>query len=193
MIQRFENEYPETRLQSSLPSSHNPHLTNPAFSVPHRPATGHDTTNLDAADPDPDSEPDEAIRIPILRQGSDVSLASRQAQEECRMHRFGQRIRRDILRPETLDYTHGTTGEEVEESHLQKLRKKLESLNGAEIRDQVHGLGPEAAFEAIGATAEELRVIAKEDPDGYREARMAGIAAMQNMEKTKPESGANGT
>lgn len=103
------------------------------------------------------------------------------------MHRFGQRIRRDILRPETFDYTHKTT--EVEDSHLQVLRKKLEALNGAEIREKVHGLGPDAAFEAIGATMEELRILEREDPDGYREAQ---LAAMQNMEDNAPEVKSNG-
>ncbi|MCJ1467837.1 hypothetical protein MMC07_006462 [Pseudocyphellaria aurata] len=185
MIQRFENEYPETRLQPS-PQSYQPPLSNnAAFSTTNHPPTDSDTTNTEALDPDPDSEPDEAIRIPVLRQGSEASLASRQAQEEGRMHKFGQRIRRDILRPETLDYSHGTTGKEVEESHLKELRRKLEALNGAEIRDKVHGLGPEAAFEAIGATVEELRALEMEDPDGYQEARNA---AMRNMEDNAPES-----
>ena len=101
------------------------------------------------------------------------------------MHRFGQRIRRDILRPDTLDYTHGTTGDEVEPNHLQKLRQKLEALPGTEIRDKVHELGPEAAFEAIGATVEELRALEREDPDGYAEAR---LAASQNMEEYAPDS-----
>lgn len=105
------------------------------------------------------------------------------------MHRFGQRIRRDILRPDTLDYTHGTTGDEVDANHLQKLRKKLDALHGAEIRDKVHGLGPEAAFEAIGVTVEELRALEREDPDGYAEAR---LAALQNMEDNAPESRRNG-
>lgn len=189
MIQRFENEYPETRLQSFPQPDHNPLLANPAFSVPQHPPTGRDTTSPEAADPDPDSEPDQAIRVPVHRQGSEVSLASRQAQEEGRMHRFGQRMRRDILRPETLDYMHGTTGQEVEDSHLQELRAKLEELNGAEIRDKVHKLGPDGVFEAIGATVEELRALEREDPDGYREVR---LAALRNMEDNAPESRKNG-
>lgn len=89
-------------------------------------------------------------------------------------------MRRDFLRPETLDYSHGTTGQEVEESHLQELRRKLEALNGAEIRDKVHKLGPEGAFEDIGATVEELRALEREDPDR--------IAALRNMEDNAPES-----
>lgn len=105
------------------------------------------------------------------------------------MHRFGQRMRRDILRPETLDYMHGTTGQEVEDSHLQELRAKLEELNGAEIRDKVHKLGPDGVFEAIGATVEELRALEREDPDGYREVR---LAALRNMEDNAPKSRKNG-
>ena len=183
MIQRFENEYPETRLESPPPR---PSLPSPliAFpnSTPQNQLTG--TGNSETLDPEPDSEPDQAIRIPHLRHGSDASLASRQAQEEGRMHRFGQRIRRDILRPEGLDYAHGTTGQEVEASHLQDLRRKLEGLPGAEIRDKVRALGPEGLLEAIGATVEELRILERSSSDGARDEM---LTALINMEENAPE------
>ncbi len=100
------------------------------------------------------------------------------------MHRFGQRMRRDILRPETLDYAHGTTGQEVEASHLQDLRLRLDDFKGEELRDKFHTLGPDAMLEAIGATAEELRALERDNLQGFKEAR---LAAMQNMEKNTPD------
>lgn len=183
MIQRFENEYPETRLETSPQSLA---LPTPLAAFPYSTSQNQvsHTTDPETLDPEPDSEPDQAIRIPHLRHGSDVSLASRQAQEEGRMHKFGQRMRRDILRPEMLDYAHGTTGQEVEASHLQDLRRKLEGLPGAEIRDKVRTMGPEALLKSIGATVEDLRILEQSDPDGMRDER---LSALINMEGNVPQ------
>ena len=65
------------------------------------------------------------------------------------MHRFGQRIRRDIFRPQTEDHAHGTTGTEEEAEPLQELRRRLESLEGEEIRAKVEKYGPDATLEEI--------------------------------------------
>lgn len=186
MIQRFEKEYPETRLASSLQTTacHSALLTDPTFSNgTHYSPTESNIDTLENLDVDVESESEGKIRIPMQHHGSDVSLASRQAQEEGRMHKFGQRMRRDILRPETLDYAHGTTGQEIEASHLKALRSRLENLKGEEIREKLHTLGPEAIFEAIGATAEELLALEKDDPEGFRRTR---LAAQSNMEKKSP-------
>lgn len=183
MIQRFENEYPETRLTSSLHTTacQSALLANPPFSnVSHHSPTESSIDTAETVDADVESESEETIRIPMQRHGSDVSLASRQAQEEGRMHKLGQRMRRDILRPETLDYAHGTTGQEIEASHLKALRSRLENLKGEEIRHRLHTLGPDAILEAIGATAEELRAIEKDDLERAR------LAAQPNIEKKSP-------
>lgn len=185
MIQRFENEYPETRLEPS--PQHPTCLPTPLVAFSPCPTPQLQPTvvsDQETLDPDPESETDQAIRIPPVRQGSDVSLASRQAQEEGRMHRFGQRMRRDILRPETLDYAHGTTGQETEASHLQDLRRRLEAIPGAEIRDKVRALGPEALLKAIGATVEELRMLERSDNlEGLTDAQ---VAALENMDENGP-------
>lgn len=183
MIQRFENEYPETRLagprnfQFDQSSSKPTTITtgqNLSQSVEFEPSeTSHEEEE--------EEEDDGAIRIPLLRSGSDVSLASRQAQEEGQMHRFGQRIRRDIFRPETLDYEHGTTGHEVEAQHLQDLRHRLEGLNGAEIQEKVRLFGHDKLLEAIGATAEDLLLLEKQDPEGFEQFKEARLSALYNM------------
>ena len=163
MILRFEDEYPETRIlppnppyelseaSGSTPSSLE--RTSVIATVkPDRRLSNADPVYLDDSDPD---DPEE-IKTSISRRSSDISLASRQAQEEGRMHRFGQRMRRDLLRPQTLDYAHGTTGEETEAEHLQLLRKRLENLGGDEIQETIKRLGPKAMYDAVDATAEEL-------------------------------------
>ncbi len=130
---------------------------------------------------DNDEDDEEVIKIPLRRHGSDVSLASRQAHEEGVMHRLGQRVRRDILRPETPDHAHGTTGDEVEPLHLQDLRRRLESLDGAEIREKVERVGPEALLEAIGATAKELALLEQQDPAGFEALKEERLTALYNM------------
>jgi hypothetical protein len=61
------------------------------------------------------------------------------------MHRFGQQVRRDILRPQSLDHAHGTTGEEVEAQHLRLLGDKLEAMAGGRSK-RVDRFGPEAVL-----------------------------------------------
>ena len=182
IIQRFENEYPETRVDapSTNPSDieYLPPSSDPSGAAEHIRAI----TESPEIDADNDDDDDEAIRIPLRRNDSDNSLASRQAQEEGLMHRFGQRVRRDILRPETLDHAHGTTGHEVEATHLQDLRKRLEALDGVEIRERLKQMGPEAMFEAIGATAKELAWLEEHDPEGLEAVREEHLAALFNME-----------
>lgn len=65
------------------------------------------------------------------------------------MHRFGQRIKRDILRPQTEDHFHGTTGTEEEPEHLQELRRRLEDLEGEEIRAKIETYGADATLQEI--------------------------------------------
>ena len=98
------------------------------------------------------------------------------------MHRFGQRVKRDILRPESEDYAHGTTGTEVEADHLKDLRRRLESLGGSEIKDKVESMGPEAVYEALGATAEELAAMKTSDPEGWTKVKEVRGAALTLFE-----------
>ena len=103
------------------------------------------------------------------------------------MHRFGQRIKRDILRPETEDYAHGTTGTEVEAEYLQDLRRRLESFEGSEIQEAVERLGPDAMFEAVGATPEEFEKWQRRDPEGFErlmEAREDAVKVYQGGSAT---------
>lgn len=194
MIQRFEDEYPETRLAPPLhtiqPTTDTASLNSSLYSTTEASSvfssSGGDTTTLtdpSTTDADADAailtEDDEkAIRAPLSRHNSDVSLASRAlALEEGRMHRFGQHLRRDILRPQSLDHAHGTTGDEPEAEHLRVLRDRLEGLGGAEIKEKVDRLGPEAVLREIGASAEELALLEREDPVAFGRFREVGLRA----------------
>ena len=170
MIQRFEDEFPETRIAPAPTDTSTP--INPMDELL-------SDTSLDASvttiHPAPLSklavEDEEDGSLPPIRQASisrrasSSSLASRQAQEEGRMHRFGQRLRRDILRPQMEDQLHGTTGNEEEPEHIQKLRERLENIGSDELKAKVEELGPEATMKVI--QSERLRAEAGAgNPDG---------------------------
>ena len=105
------------------------------------------------------------------------------------MHRFGQRVKRDILRPETEDYAHGTTGAESEAQYLKDLRRRLEAFEGGEIKDRVETLGPETVFNMIGATAEELEAWERGNPEGFERIKEARGYALALYEDQKGGTG----
>ena len=206
MIQRFEHEYPETRVPSD--AGEQPRAKSP---LEHR-ATTYADTSIFSASTSPDSglsrqlsaeqafaaeangEPHVDSIIKIKRSESGASLAAKaQAEEEGRMHRFGQNFRRDILPPSgTLDYAHGTTeSDPAEAAHLQVLRSKLERYKGEELREKIVNEGADSVLQEIGANVEELRHLEKEDPvafDRYRQSEL-----VRSMDAGKQLQGINGS
>ena len=186
MIKRFETEFPETRLPSAVTSPPLPDVpdvsrVSPAESIDLSAAQGSDTepTLIEAQVSD-----DEGGLKPVLsRHNSDVSLASRAlSQEEGRMHRFGQKFRRDILKPEGEDHEHGTTSQEDHPAHLQLLRGMVEGLGGEEIRRKIEAIGQDAVLSELENEASELRKqLIEQDPDGWEKFRESQEAAQRNI------------
>lgn len=97
---------------------------------------------------------------PNSRRTSTASLAARaQALEEGQMHKFGQKMRRDVLPPRgTDDHLHKTSSRDAAEpEHLQALRQRLEQMGGDEIRESVLDVGLEATVKKWGEYGEEMR------------------------------------
>ena len=183
MIERFETEFPECRL---------PPPAAPSIDIDVDPEPSlHPRSSLipeyrsEAFASDTNGTSSSPLLAPISRRPSDASLASRQAAEEGRMHRFGQRLRRDVLRPETLDYAHGTTGEETEAQHLKELRDRCDSLTGEDIRGAYAEVGMEGLLDKLGTTAEELRELHERDP----EIRKGRLGELLNLERVKLAEG----
>ena len=86
------------------------------------------------------------------------------------MLRFGQGLRREVLRPTGVnDNLHGTSENDAPEpEHLVKLRKALEGIGGEEIRKRVEAEGGENVVRELGLNAEELRRLEEEDPEGFK-------------------------
>jgi len=186
VIQRFEDEYPETRL--APPDAKPDTISETSVSPPNSVLSSSNSKELGtsagtsivdgkslAAESDEEAEGDDEER-PTLRSrhNSDVSLAARALSiEEGQAHRLGAAIKRTFLRPQSEDHLHQTTGSEeelaAEPPHLRALRVKLESISGDEWRRIVerHG-GFEAAFKDITAKAEELKRLREEDPEEFK-------------------------
>jgi len=181
MIQRFEDEYPETRLPEALTS---PQLPGPPIS---------DTAaNLDAHSSDTEpplqeqagsDEEEVAIRPTLSRHNSDVSLASKAlSQEEGRMLRLGQKFRRDILKPEQEDHMPAASKHEVLAPHLEMLRSMIDGLGGDEIRRKIDEGGQEAVLKELSEEASTLRQkLIDCDPEGWTKFREAMEMTEKNV------------
>lgn len=188
MIQRFEDEYPETRLQPSDTTSTNssvPSSSPPASTVPTM-----DNSVADMTGAESDEEEPRYIRS---RHNSDVSLASRHmSQEEGRLHRFGHRVRTGLLNPSRPTSSHGdehshehafisgTMDDHGLPEHLLSLRQYFSNYSGDEMKHMIEGAGWEKAFDQVVENAEELKNLEKEDPSGFMRFREAQIAALKN-------------
>ncbi len=182
MIQRFEDEYPETRLPGPTTfeaagshSNRGSRASSPVSSLVSADQGLSDavtdiTIPRDEEDPDADADADanDVRRAKWTRHASDVSLASRAlALEEGRVHRIGQQVKRDILAPEAEDPAPGTPDE--------ALRNKLDALSGEEIRDRVVSGQWEATIREMGANVSDMKWNERDD--------MGSSAAEKQAEK----------
>lgn len=175
MIKRFEDEYPETRLQSpDSPDESNASLSEASIHS----GDLQNSIEIDAALAEtPLSEDENEVMRPTLsRHNSDVSLASKALnQEEGRMHRMGQQVRRDILKSDTEDH--------MLKPHLLLLRGLVDDLGGDEIKRKVEDVGPEGLLNEINNEASVLRQhLMRSDPDGWERFRQSHEAARRNQE-----------
>ncbi|KAG9232828.1 hypothetical protein BJ875DRAFT_442789 [Amylocarpus encephaloides] len=191
MINRFEDEFPETRVDMTTPTPPvaEPTEVSPSASLegsvefmPSNDGQGSDGVPSHLEVPVSDDEGENGLRPVLSRHNSDVSLASRALnEEEGRMHRFGQQFRRDILKPESEDHRHGTIGTENEPKHLQVLRAMVEGLGGEEIRQKVETHGHQALLNDFGTEASELKQQLKDqDLEGWEKFVESQKAAQRN-------------
>ncbi|RDW82925.1 putative Glc7-interacting proteinGIP3 [Coleophoma crateriformis] len=188
MIKRFEDEYPETRLTAATASPPVPELAHIPSLTWSKPTDITDSSDKGSEDGegavlDPSVSDDDDIVRPVLsRHNSDVSLASKAlSQEEGRMHRFGQKIRRDILKPESQDHAHGTDGTEKEAAHLQYLRKMVEDMGGDLIKRKVQTEGEDAVISELNNETSLLRQqLQDSDPEGWEKFVQSQEAARHN-------------
>lgn len=181
-IKRFEDEYPESRPKQS-PSVLT--VESQQSSYPEPPAgLLSRLTSLEEAETTSQTETDQdPYSLNLSRTQSGTSLAARAlAQEEGRMHRFGQHMRREVLKPTgTDDVLHGTSVDDAPEAaHLAALRQKLEGYSGEDIREQVRQKGADDLVAELGINADELRMLEREDPEAFASMKDSQLAAQIN-------------
>ena len=185
MIKRFEDEFPETRLPSTITS---PPLPDTTRNIPEETDQDPLATSLTSTSFDtertlveaPLSEDEDGLRPMLSRHNSDVSLAYRAlSQEEGRMHRFGQKFRRDILKP---DLEQRELSKNEKPIHLQLLRAMVEDLGGEEIKNKLLVGGEELLMKEISDEASYLRQQLKEmDPEGWEKFAESQEKAIRNQ------------
>lgn len=190
MIQRFEDEYPETKVPDPLPPVSNgipsPDPSMGDTSVLSASVDSNGLATVNSAEeyfPGEDGPSAEQRAARLSRTPSNTSLASKLfTDEEGRMHRFGQNLRREILKPTGVDdHLHGTSKDDKpEHESLAALRSRLEELGGDEIRQRVEHDGADNVVRELGINAQELLVMKEQDPEGFEAFRNSQLAAQIN-------------
>ena len=172
MIQRFEDEYPETRIASQdlpaviAPDTSSQHSGDDGTSA----AANANNSLLDNENAVDDEETDQyAIRL--SRASSVTSLHSRaMTSEEGHVHRLGQNLRRDFLNP--------SQDEDDDESRVAALREKLDRLH--DEQSGFDGDRADKAFEKLELTVDELWAAQQQDAESFEKFRQSQIAAQIN-------------
>jgi hypothetical protein len=122
--------------------------------------------------------------LKLIRTPSNTSLAAKAyTDEEGRMHRFGQGVRREILRQSEMpDDT------DLSKEHMDELRNRFDTFKGEEIRAKVASEGPDNVLKELGMNAKELSIMHKEDPESFKIFADAQIAAQINSGRRLSEA-----
>ncbi|EXJ77286.1 hypothetical protein A1O3_10444 [Capronia epimyces CBS 606.96] len=189
MIQRFEDEYPEARrLASSPPTANGLPSPDPSIdaSILSASADSNGLIRMTSAEEYFPADPDGSKKDQILKLSRTPSTTSLVAKaftdEEGRMHRFGQTMRREVLKPTGMDdILHGTRLDDpAEPPHLAALRAKLEEFKGDDIRSKVEKLGVDNVIRELGLNAQELLMLRENDPEGFETFKESQLAAQIN-------------
>lgn len=189
MIKRFEDEFPETRLQSDeaeqLKVGTGPQIS-PSVSLDLVSTADDQRSDNEQAIVDGNGSDDEYIVRPVLsRHNSDVSIASKAlSQEEGRMHRFGQKFRRDIINAPDAE-----AGNADNDNHIRFLRAMIDGIGGEELQLQMQEGGHEKVLQELNNEASALRKqLIDSDPEGWKKFVESQEAAQRN---TAAHRGAN--
>lgn len=180
IIKRFEDEYPESRPRQSpsmlsIDSGHSAEAL-PTGSLARLTSLEDERQDVTASQPEPYS-------LKLSRTASNTNLAARAlTEEEGRMHRFGQHFRREVLKPSQQDdMLHGTSVYDAPESAaLAALRARLEALDGEEIKIQVEEQGADNVVRELGINLQQLKMLEREDPEGFAALKESQLAALFN-------------
>lgn len=202
MIQRFEDEYPETRItqQPTVPETSSPNSGDdgssqlggaPGSQTQHNGAHGDNETAIDDDDTD-----NYALRL--SRSSSMTSLHARaMTSEEGHVHRLGQGLRRDFLGPSINPADDGDEDGDDEDnlsgfdySYINALRDKLDRLHEEQEQEEERSSRlADKTFQELGSTVDDLWTTRKQDSETFEKFRQSQIAAQINSgRRSRPDS-----
>ena len=190
MIERFEAEFPETRIPPAPQTSENTSLNDASSTL----ASSFTNTAANVSDEEDPYELDElgaihaSSNIPA-RHNSDVNLASRALGiEEGRLHRIGQVMRREVIDSPSnaepgADWApwRNETQSLEESARLRSFGEKIEGISGVELKSIVDQEGWDGLLKKVGGTYEDLRTLQQEDPEGWAGFKEAQEKARRNL------------
>lgn len=194
MIQRFEEEYPETRLAPPSPKHAASDMSSPTDKSNVLDSSVH-TQDTEPNNPASDDEDlydadDAEVRPTVSRHNSDVSLAARKlSMEEGRLHRIGQHMRREVVdSPRNAEagadwpsWRHDES-REAESERLRKMGERIEAFSGAELERIISEEGWSKVLEKVGGNYDDLRLLQEQDPESWEAFRDAQIKARLNAD-----------
>ncbi|GFF26544.1 hypothetical protein IFM58399_01449 [Aspergillus lentulus] len=186
MIQRFEDEYPETRVKpasvvSALQETSSQISGDDAAAAP---AGGGQLFGMTIDENAVDDDDTDQYAVRLSRTSSITSLHARaMTSEEGHVHRLGQNLRRDFLSPSMNQGDGDHSSASLDESHLEALRNKLDRLHEEQTRAHFEGANADKAFEEMGSVVEELWAMEKQDTAAFEQWRQTQIAAQINSGK----------
>ncbi|RAL11094.1 putative cell wall biogenesis protein Mhp1 [Aspergillus homomorphus CBS 101889] len=190
MIQRFEDEYPETRIVPqavpySFPETSSQNSGEDVWGARAGDGTPPNVTHGDAEAAADDEDDHYAVRL--SRASSITSLHSRaMTHEEGHVHRLGQNLRRDFLSPSFDPTDDDASSLTFDESHIAALREKLDRLHLDQMRSNFESVNAAKAFKDLGTTVDELWAAQQQDSEGFEKFRQSQIAAQINSGKRSP-------
>ncbi|EAW07542.1 putative cell wall biogenesis protein Mhp1 [Aspergillus clavatus NRRL 1] len=186
MIQRFEDEYPETCVKPPSVTSaiQETSSQNSGDDVGGAPSGNGQLFGMNIDENAIDDEETDQFALRLSRASSITSLHSRaMTSEEGHVHRLGQNLRRDFLSPSLGQVDDDGSATPLDDSHLAALRDKLDRLHVEQTRSHFEGANADKAFEELGSTVEELWAIQTQDTEAFERFRQSQIAAQINSGK----------
>lgn len=188
MIQRFEEEYPDSRIAPNGTAAEPPASMASSFqsTLTASLATGERAELMNPPGDVDDGEDDTVKPPPMSRHNSDASLASRALTlEEGRLHRLGQHLRREIVDSTPSTPTLPADGDDPSptagQQRLEVLKEHLESTPGNELGPLVEKIGWKAVLEKVGANLDDLRMLQEQDPEGWEQFKDSQLKARMNV------------
>ncbi|KAH9823664.1 cell wall biogenesis protein mhp1 [Teratosphaeria destructans] len=197
MIERFEDEYPETRVpkppgsprsvpsvSSSITSGSIPRTDIGSSITTQGTECSHAAVSDDEDEAHPNSLRTSLRASSVRRPGSEVSLASRaQTAEEGHLHRLGQHLRREVIdSPASATFPADISWrqKEAEDERIRDLGRKLYEISGENLKLMVGQEGWDRILKEAGANYEDLRRLQEMDPEGWEQFHESQMLARAN-------------